>query len=78
MDSKFKYYVVQYNHDGYESTVKGLLLNYDSGNIVLLSKDGIYYLKYRDIVFMKPVKNLSLDKFNPEYKEILNDSFTEN
>lgn len=84
MDSKFiqqetaiceyvcnKYYAIQYNHDGYKSTVKGLLLNYYSGNVVLLSEDGIYHLKYRDIIFMKPVNILSLDKFNPEYKELL-------
>ena len=66
-----KYYAIQYNHDGYKSTVKGLLLNYYSGNVVLLSEDGIYHLKYQDIVFMKPVNTLSLDKFSQEYKELL-------
>ena len=64
MDSKFiqqetaiceyvcnKYYAIQYNHDGYKSTIKGILLNYYSGNVVLLSEDGVYHLKYQDIVF---------------------------
>lgn len=34
-----------------------------------VSENRICYLKYRDIVFMKSVRNLSLDKFNPDYKE---------
>ena len=84
MDSKFiqqetaiceyvcnKYYAIQYNHAGYKSTIKGLLLNYYSGNVVLLSEDGIYHLKYQDIIFMKPVNTPSLNKFNPEYREVL-------
>ena len=66
-----RYYVIDYNHYGYVSTVKGLLLNYYNGNIVLLSEDGIYHLKYKDIVFMKPVNIPSLDKFSPKYKELL-------
>lgn len=83
MDSKFiqqetaiceyvcnKYYAIQYNHDGYKSTVKGLLLNYYSGNVVLLSEDGIYHLKYQDIIFMKPVKPL-FNKFSLNFKELL-------
>ena len=66
-----KYYVVDYNHNGYKSTVKGMLLNYYSGNIVLLSEDGIYHMKYQDIIFMKPINISSLNKVNIEYKELL-------
>lgn len=51
-----KNYVVEYNHYGYENTIKGKLLNYCSGNIVLLAEDGIYHLKYRDITYMAPTK----------------------
>ena len=66
-----RYYIIDYNHYGYTLTVKGFLLNYYNGNIVLLSEDGIYHLKYKDIVFMKPVDTPSLDKFSPEYKKLL-------
>ena len=66
-----KYYAVDYNHNGYKSTVKGMLLNYYSGNIVLLSEDGIYHMKYQDIIFMKPINISSLSKTSVEYKELL-------
>lgn len=66
-----RYYIVDYNYYGSETTVKGLLLNYHYGNIVLLSEDGIYHIKYKDIVFMKPIKMKSLDKFNIEYQNLL-------
>ena len=66
-----KYYYVIYEIDrcGCEQNVEGLLLNYAGGNIVLLSNKGIYHIKYKDIVFMKPIEprmNLS-----EEFKEIL-------
>ena len=48
-----------------------MLLNYYSGNIVLLSEDGIYHMKYQDIIFMKPINISSLNKVNIEYKELL-------
>ena len=66
-----RYYIIDYNHDGYSSTTKGFLLNYYNGNIVLLAEDGIYHLKYKDIVFMKPAKVLPLNKFSSEYQELL-------
>ena len=65
-----RYYIVEYNHDGYNSTVKGFLLNYYNGNIVLLAEDGVYHLKYKDIIFMRPARVFSLDKY-PEYREVL-------
>lgn len=65
-----RYYIIDYNHDGYSSTTKWFLLNYYNGNIVLLAEDGIYHLKYKDIVFMKPTKAL-FDKFSLEFKELL-------
>jgi hypothetical protein len=66
-----RYYIVDYNYYGCETTVKGLLLNYYSGNIVLLSEEGIYHIKYKDVLFMKPIKMPSLDKFNEGYQELL-------
>ena len=51
-----KNYVVEYNHYGYENTIKWKLLNYYSGKIILLTEDGIYHLKYRDITYMAPTK----------------------
>lgn len=65
-----RYYAVDYNHGGYTSTVKGFLLNYYSGNIVLLAENGIYHIKYKDIVFMKPLQ-LPLNNLNKEYLKLL-------
>lgn len=73
-----KYYLVIYDreHCGYEQKVEGLLLNYVSGNVVLLADKGMYHIKYRDIVFMKPIEP-PVDKLSEEFKEILK-SFKEN
>ena len=57
-----KNYIVEYNHYGYENTIKGKLLNYYSGNIVLLTEDGIYHLKYKDIIYMAPIKEVIYKK----------------
>lgn len=67
-----KYYCVIYdiNHCGHEQKVEGLLLNYASGNIVMLSNDGIYHIRYKDIVFMKPTKP-RIDKLSEEFKSLL-------
>lgn len=55
-----KNYIVEYNHCGYENIIKGKLLNYWSGNIVLLTEDGIYHLKYKDIIYMAPIKKANI------------------
>lgn len=57
-----KYYIIEYDHYGYKQTVKGLLLNYYNGNIVLLADEGIYHLKYKDIIFMEPIRCKDHDK----------------
>ena len=58
-----KFYSVIYKNDYTEGKVIGLMLNYNGGNIDLLSENGVYHISYNDIVFMKPidipVKNLS-------------------
>ena len=51
-----KYYLVEFNHNCKENFVTGLLLNYNSGNIVLLAEEGIYHIKNGDITFMRPLK----------------------
>jgi hypothetical protein len=66
-----RHYIVNYNYYGCEETCAGFLLNYYGGNIVLLSEDGIYHIKYKDIVFMKPGRIKSLDKFNIEYQNLI-------
>ena len=73
-----KYYHVIYDRDhyGHEQRVEGLLLNYASGNIVLLSDKGMYHIKYKDVVFMKPIEP-PMNKLNKEFKEVL-ESFKEN
>ena len=67
-----KYYHVVYDRDrcGYEQRVEGLLLNYSSGNIVLLSDKGMYHIKYKDIVFMSPIEP-RMEKLNEEFKNLL-------
>lgn len=67
-----KYYRVFYDkdHDGYEKKAEGILLNYASGNIVLLSGKGMYHIKYRDTVLMEPIEPRT-DNLSEEFKELL-------
>ena len=67
-----KYYSVIYDRDrcGYEQRAEGLLLNYAGGDVVLLSDKGIYHIKHRDIVFMRPVEP-RMDKLSSEFKELV-------
>lgn len=67
-----KYYSVIYDRErcGYEQRVEGLLLNYASGNVVLLSDKGMYHIKNKDIVFMRPIEP-RLDKLSEEFKKLL-------
>ena len=67
-----RYYRIVCDRDftGSEFYVEGLLLNYTGGNIVLLSQDGIWHLKYKNIIFMYPIKP-RMDRLNEEYKELL-------
>ena len=39
-----KYYLVQYCHNHYIEDIKGYLWNYNSGNIVLVTNEGVYYI----------------------------------
>lgn len=67
-----KYYSVIYDreHCGYEQRVEGLLLNYTGDNIILLSDKGIHHIKYKDVVFMRPIEP-RMDKLSEEFKELL-------
>jgi hypothetical protein len=67
-----KYYRIIYDreHCGWEEIAEGLLLNYASGNVILLSDKGMYHIKNTDIVFMRPVAP-RIDKLSEEFKEIL-------
>ena len=68
----YKFYYVIYNRNGLaEQRVKGLLLNYTGGDVVLLSENGIYHIKYRDIIFMKPFAP-PMDRLSEEFKNLLN------
>lgn len=64
-----KFYKVYYNHEGYEGHVIGLLLNYNSGTIDLLSEDGIWHINYNDITFMHPV--IKSGSFSQEFEDLL-------
>lgn len=50
------------NNSLIEHHIKGLFLDYASGNIVLLVDEGVYHLKYKDIIFMKPIRCKDHDK----------------
>jgi hypothetical protein len=68
-----KYYGVVYDYDrghGGYGRVHGLLLNYASGNVVLLSDKGMYHLKYKDVIFMRPIEP-PMDELSEEFKEVL-------
>lgn len=67
-----RYYHVTYDRDymGREQYVQGLLLNYYSGNVVLLTPKGICHIKYKDIIFMMPIEP-PMNKLNEEFKELL-------
>ena len=66
-----KYYHVVYKRDIYnEKHVEGVLLNYNSGSIDLLSEAGVYHIRYSDIVFMAPVEARAY-KLKPEFIKLL-------
>ena len=66
-----KYYVVVYKRDMYdEKHVEGVLLNYNSGSIDLLSEAGVYHVRYSDIVFMAPVEARAYE-LKPEFVKLL-------
>ena len=65
-----KFYYVIYNKYGVEQRTEGLLLNYTGGDIVLLSESGIYHLKHKDVLFMKPF-NPPMDRLSEEFKDLL-------
>lgn len=69
-----RYYRVVFKNDYPEKSINGLLLNYAGGNIVLLSEDGIYHIKYGDIISMRPMKVFNLKEFNDDYREIIEES----
>lgn len=48
-----KVYRVETNDHG---TFKGFLLNYNWGNLVLLTVKGVVHLQHNDILFMTPIE----------------------
>ena len=67
-----KFYYVKYLNDGFiDVSIKGLLLNYASGDIVLLADEGVYHIKYSNILFMKPIKKFPLDKCSEEFQNLI-------
>ena len=70
-----KFYYVIYKRYDEEQRAEGLLLNYASGDIVLLSEKGIYHIKHKDIIFMKPFEP-PVYRMSEEFKRLL-ESFDE-
>ena len=73
-----KYYYVVYKNDNLiEHPIKGLLLNYASGNIVLLADEGVYHIRYNDIIFMKPIRSFPLERCSEEFQKLIKSFETE-
>lgn len=66
-----KFYAVTYSEDGLVKKVFGLMLNYASGNIVLLAESGVYHIRYSDILFMKPIVDIPIEKLDKEYVDVI-------
>ena len=68
-----RFYLVRFDDNtGDYKTVRGLLLNYSSGQIVLLAETGIYHLSYRDIVHMRPIETAFVMKRScKEYRDLI-------
>ena len=49
-----KYYYVETKNHG---VFNGYMLNYNGGNIVVLSKKGVIHMPYSEIVILKPLGN---------------------
>ena len=51
-----KYYYIEYEKErGNTEHACGKMLNYNSGNIVLLNDDGIWHIPYSYVKFCKPM-----------------------
>ena len=37
------------------------LWNYNSGNIVLVTNEGVYYIKREEVLFMRPIKPFDIE-----------------
>ena len=73
-----KYYYVVYKNDNLiEHPIKGLLLNYASGNIVLLADEGVYHIRYNDIILMKPIRSFPLERCSEEFQKLIKSFETE-
>ena len=73
-----KYYYVVYKNDNLiEHPIKGLLLNYASGNIVLLADEGVYHIRYNDIILMKPIRSFPLERCSEEFQKLIKSFKTE-
>lgn len=66
-----KFYKVIYKRGDIEKSVIGLMLNYTSGNIVLLAEEGVYHIKYNDIIFMRPDGDIPIEKLSKEYIDVI-------
>ena len=76
----YKYYKVFYSSECYgraEQKAEGLLLDYcGNGNgIILLAEEGIYHIKCKDIILMKPAKPMR--NYSEAMYKILLKAFTE-
>lgn len=67
-----KYYVVVFEREGtfVQKSITGILLSLGGGGVTLLSDDGMWFVKMKDVVFMKPAKP-KIETLSPEYRQIL-------
>lgn len=62
-----KYYYVETKNHG---VFNGYMLNYNGGNIVILSKKGIIHMPYSEIVILKPLSKAPNEELENMIKDI--------
>ena len=68
-----KYYHVVFEKEGsyVQKRISGILISLFGGNITLLSDEGMWIIKLKEVVFMRPAKP-NMETLSEEYKNILN------
>lgn len=67
-----KFYILEFKDgDGNEYFTRGVLLDYANGNVKLFAEEGLYCVRYDNILLMKPAKNVFLESCSKEYRELV-------
>ena len=68
-----KYYHVVFEKEGsyVQKRISGILASLGGGSVTLLSEEGMWIIKLKEVVFMRPAKP-NMETLSEEYKQILN------